>query len=352
MITDNRLSAIVITPSATMLDAFKRMDETYKKLLLVLNNDIFIGLISAGDIQRAIIRNIPLDTSVIKLIRPNIRFAGTDTTIEEIRIQMLEHRMEFMPVVSNEQKLAKVVFWEDLFGVPHTVTKPPLDAYVIIMAGGSGTRMKPITNVIPKPLIPIGEKPIIEHIIDNFIKIGCRKFYLSINYKADLIKYYFDSNPNTNYTINYIQESKPLGTAGSLKLLEGTIKETFFVTNCDILIDQDYRDVWEFHKENQNELTLVSSLKSFSIPYGTLKIGENGSLLELNEKPTFSYFINAGMYIIEPMLLQNIPRDSIFNITDLIEQVKARKGRIGVFPVSEGSLRDIGNWSEYLKHYV
>jgi len=350
MFSDKRLSERIISPYSTLLEAMQRMDKTYQKLLLVLSDDQFIGLISAGDIQRAIIRNIPLDTALVELIRSNIKFATIDTSIEEIRAQMLEFRMELMPVINHDKKLIRVHFWEDIFGAPPIDTRPLLDADVVIMAGGAGIRMKPITNVIPKLLIPIGERPIIEYIIDNFKKIGCSKYYLSINYKADLIKYYFQSTAHPNCSISFIHEPAPLGTAGSLKLLEGIIKDTFFVTNCDILIDQDYREIWDFHKEQNSELTLVSSLKNISIPYGTLNVGDQGQLFKLNEKPTISFFINAGMYIIEPHLLREMPQSTFLNITDLINGILARGGKVAVFPTSEGSLQDIGNWEEYLKH--
>lgn len=350
MFSDSRLSERIISPNSTLLEALRRMDETYKKLLLVLNDDQFIGLISAGDIQRAIIRNIPLDTALVEIIRPNIKFSDIDTSIEEIRAQMLEYRMELMPVISHDKKLIRVHFWEDIFGTAPIDTRPKLHADVVIMAGGLGTRMKPITNVIPKPLIPIGDKPIIEHIIDRFNKIGCNNFYLTVNYKADLIKYYFQTTSHQPCKIEFIQESKPLGTAGSLKLLEGILNDTFFVTNCDILIDQDYRDLWDFHKDQKNELTLVSSLKNIYIPYGTVKVGDQGQLLEINEKPTISYFVNSGMYILEPHLLAEIPQDSLSNITDLIDGILSRKGKVAVYPTSEGSLIDIGNWEEYLRY--
>jgi NDP-sugar pyrophosphorylase family protein len=265
---------------------------------------------------------------------------------------MLEFRMELIPVIDLENRLVKVYFWEDVFGHEKKDIRPELRATVVIMAGGRGLRLKPLTNVIPKPLVPLGEKSIIEHIIDNFRNIGCAHFILSVNYKADLIRFHFQQLNIESIKLEFIEEKQPFGTAGSLKLLEGKVHDTFFVTNCDILIDQDYRDVWDYHKNEKNELTLISSLKSYSIPYGTLQVGEGGKLLEINEKPTISYFINAGLYVVEPHLLKEIPENKFYNITDLIGTIQKRKGKIGVFPVSEGSLRDLGNWDEYLKSII
>ena len=215
------------------------------------------------------------------------------------------------------------------------------------MAGGKGTRLKPLTNIIPKPLLPIGEKTILETIMDKFMDIGCSAFYLSVNYKADSIRHYFDTLERNNYTISYFKEDKPLGTIGSLFLLKRIINQTFFISNCDIIIEEDYSEIYKYHKANSNEITIVAALKHYPIPYGTIETGENGKLITLTEKPELTFKINSGMYILEPHLLLEIPNNSFYHITDLIEKVKKRKGQIGVFPVSEKSWKDIGNWSEY-----
>lgn len=219
----------------------------------------------------------------------------------------------------------------------------------MIMAGGQGSRLKPITNIIPKPLIPIGDKPIIEIIIDKFSTLGVSNFYLSVNYKQEMIRFYFEGVENKSYNLNYFVEPYPLGTGGSLHLLKDKISSTFFVSNCDIIIDQDYYDIYDYHTSNKNELTIVAALRLMQIPYGTLESGENGELLALKEKPELTFMINTGMYILEPHLLNEIPENTFFHITDLIEKVKERRGRVGVFPVSEGAWMDIGEWKEYNK---
>ncbi|MGB3468290.1 MAG: sugar phosphate nucleotidyltransferase, partial [Cyclobacteriaceae bacterium] len=151
------------------------------------------------------------------------------------------------------------------------------------------------------------------------------------------------------YNLSYFKEDKPLGTAGSLYLLKNKINTTFFVSNCDIVIEQDYREIYEYHKENGNLITLVASIKSSKIPYGTVESGENGELVNLKEKPELAYMVNSGMYILEPSILKYIPENMFYNITDLIDRVKNDGGRVGVFPVSEKSWLDIGEWPEYQK---
>lgn len=224
-----------------------------------------------------------------------------------------------------------------------------LDLPVVIMAGGKGTRMRPLTHVLPKPLLPLDNRTILEHIMASFSTIGCRHFFLSVNYKADLIRFYVSQLDLPDYRIDYIQEEEPLGTAGSLHLLKGKITSRFFVTNCDILIDQDYSEIVRFHEENRNELTIVSAFKHVAIPYGTVETGEQGTLVSLKEKPELTFKVNTGFYMLEPSLLNEIPANTMMNITDLIQKILDRKGNVGVFPVSEHSWKDVGEWKEYLR---
>ena len=200
-----------------------------------------------------------------------------------------------------------------------------------------------------KPLVPINDKTMLEHIFDRFNRYGCSKYYISVNYKSSLIQFYLKQQ-NLPYTINYFEEDKPLGTAGSLSLLKNDLKETFFVSNCDILIEQDYSEILKYHRENHNELTVIAALKNYSIPYGTIDTGENGQLIMLSEKPNFIFKINSGMYILEPHLLDYIPENKIFHITTLIEKINKRNGKVGVFPVSEKSWKDVGEWDEYVRN--
>lgn len=340
-----------IKPDSNLLEALKQMDALDKKLLIVVEQNQFIGLLSVGDIQRVIIKNISLETPIKNILRKNIRIGKTGDSPEIIKKMMLEFRMEFCPVVNNDNEIVEIWFWEDVFNDKKSQVVNKFNLPVVIMAGGFGTRLRPLTNVLPKPLIPIGEKTMLEEIFDRFGKHGCDKYFISVNYKAELIEFYL-SNLSLPYTINYFKEDKPMGTAGSLALLKGKIDQTFFINNCDILIDQDYSEILNYHRENKNEITLVAALKSYSIPYGTIDSGNNGELLTLKEKPELTFKINSGMYILEPHLLNEIPGNEIFHITHLIEKVKDRKGKVGVFPVSEKSWTDVGSWEEIKKYYT
>ena len=252
-----------------------------------------------------------------------------------------------MPVLDDEGKLVDVFFWNDLFLDGAKINDRKIDLPVVIMAGGKGTRLKPLTNVIPKPLVPIGEKTILEEIMNQFEAIGCTVFYMSVNYKYDILEFYLNQLEH-KYNINFFKEEKPLGTIGSVSLLKDKINTAFFVSNCDILIDQDFRDVYDYHVENKNDITIITAVKNFQIPYGVIETTTNGVMTGLTEKPEFNYMINTGVYILQPDLIYEIPENEFFHITHLMEKVKMRGGRIGCFPISENSWKDIGEWREYL----
>jgi dTDP-glucose pyrophosphorylase len=338
-----------ISPKSSLIDALKKMDLLDVKSLIVLkDNNQFVGVLSIGDIQRAIIRNSDLETEISQVIRNNPKIAKLNTPVEILKAEMLQYRMEFIPVIDNQNIVIDGYFWEDVF---LNDSVPPLVQFnlpIVIMAGGMGTRLKPLTNVLPKPLIPIGEKTILEEIFSRFAAHGCSSFYVSVNYKADFIEYYINDQ-KLNYNINFFRELKPLGTAGSLSLLKGKINETFFVSNCDIIIEQDYSEILDYHRSNKNLITIVAALKHFHLPYGIIETGNQGMLNSLIEKPDLTFKINSGMYILEPELLNEIPENEFFHITDLIENIKNRNGKIGVFPVSEKSWKDIGDMELYLE---
>ena len=316
---------------------------------MVFNKSDFIGLLSIGDIQRAIINNIDLNSPIENILRKEIILAKEGDSIDVVRKKMFQIRAEYMPVINDDNEITKVFFWEDIFEYEKPQPKNMFSLPIVIMAGGLGTRLKPLTNVLPKPLIPIDEKTIIEHIFDRFHEHGCNEFYISVNYKAELIEYYL-TEQHLPYSLTYFKEEMPMGTAGSLSLLKGKINKTFFVSNCDIIIEQDYSEILDYHKSANNEITIVAALKTYNIPYGTIQSGINGELTELIEKPEITFKINSGMYILEPHLVDEIPENEFFHITYLIEKVKARHGQVGVFPVSEKSWKDIGEWDEYLRN--
>ena len=343
----DRIQNRIIEPDCTLLEAMKKMDDIKMKVLFVFCHDKFEGILTIGDIQRAIIKGCSLNNAINDILDRNKIYADVSESIDSIKKKMELIRAECMPVL-NKGDLVKVYTWEELFAESDEPKKKMLDLPVVIMAGGLGTRLKPLTNVIPKPLVPVGDKTILEVIMDQFEEIGCRKFYMSVNYKADMMEYYLSKLPH-KYDIEFFMENTPLGTIGSVALLKGKIKTPFFVSNCDSINDQDYRDVYDYHQNNHNDMTIVTMIKTFKIPYGVIETGEDGLMVALREKPEQTYMVNTGAYILNPDLIDEIPEGKFFHITDLMEKVKARGGRVGCFPVSEKAWHDMGDWDEYLR---
>lgn len=346
---EKKVEKLLVNEASSLLCALKQMDSIGRKLLIVVSNENkFQNLISIGDIQRAIINGQDLNSALNDVQIEEKLVMYEPINVDEVQEKMLALRCEFMPILDAQDNITNIYFWNELFSPSEIENQKKIDLPVVIMAGGKGTRLKPISNVLPKPLTPIGESTIIEEIMKRFSMVGCDDFFLSVNYKKELIEYYLKNNTNFK-SLTYFVENKPLGTAGSLSLLKGKIKTTFFVTNCDILIEQDLTELYDYHVQNQNEITMVAALKHIPISYGTLITKQDGLLDSMQEKPELTFKINAGVYILEPHLLDKIPDNTFFHITELIENVRVDGGRIGVFPISEKSWMDIGEWPEYIK---
>ncbi|RUM73506.1 MAG: mannose-1-phosphate guanylyltransferase [Sulfurovum sp.] len=341
----NKKYGNIIEKNTTIIEALKVMNSCSLNLLVVVENNRLVSLISIGDIRRAILNNIDLNSTYVKeIMRKDILIAKETDSMEKIKKVMLQERIVCMPVVDNDNRLLEIHYWDELFLNKKSVAS--IDAQVVIMAGGFGTRLKPITNIIPKPLIPVGEKPIIEIIIDNFMRHKVFDFYISVNYKAQMIEDYLKPKESKDCMLSYFKEETPLGTIGSLYLIKDRLKKTIFVSNCDIIIEEDYAEIYKYHKKNRNDITIVSAIKHIEIPYGVMETEEGGNLIKMIEKPEYTFQINTGMYILESHIIDLIPDNEFYHITDLIEKVN-KNGKVGVFPIPEKSWYDIGQWKEY-----
>ncbi len=246
-----------------------------------------------------------------------------------------------LPLLDKRGRVQDVVFAGGLDIDTHKKACAP----VVIMAGGLGTRLYPYTKILPKPLIPIGEMPIVEHIIHRFADVGCSAFTMIVNYKKSMIKSYFN-DLQKDYTVDYVDEDTPLGTGGGLSLLKGKVTQTFFLTNCDILIDADFGDIYQYHKEKGNVITMVCAVKHFTIPYGVVELGGDGDISGITEKPEMNFLTNTGVYVVEPSVIDGLAYNEPIPFTDIIADVRAAGGRVGVYPVSENSWMDMGQLEE------
>ena len=346
------LSKYLIGQNSKLQIVLKKISLNGEKILFVVNKKKeLIGVITDGDVRRSILKKNNLEKSIINVFntRPFF-FKEANYNNEELLKNFIKRKINAIPIVDNNKKIIKIIFFSDLLKKKVTkkkVTKKKINTICIIMAGGMGTRLEPFTKILPKPLIPINNKAIIEHIIEEFKKFQIKKIYLTVNYKSLLIKSYF-RELKLESSVNFIQEREKRGTIGGIKKIQHKIKKPFFVSNCDVLVKTDYSDLYEFHLKNDSDITIVASTKKFKIPYGVCDIDpKTGTLKKMLEKPVNNYLINTGLYVLSPRLFKIIPNDKKFDITDLINLVDKKK--INVFPIHEKDWIDVGQWPEYHK---
>lgn len=335
---------IYIREDKTILDAMKQLDKNAKKVLFVHENGRLLASVTDGDIRRWMLKKGDLQFHI--KCAANYQPVYLYEEQEGLAVYMMrKYQIEAIPIVDKKHMIKKVVFSNDIVQGYGTFDK---EIPVVIMAGGFGTRLSPYTNILPKPLIPIGDYPIVEHIINRLYIYGCRQFYMMVNYKRNMIKAYFDEL-DKEYQIEFVEEEKALGTGGGISLLKGKIKNTFILTNCDILIDDDLTKAYKHHVKSGNLITMVCSLKKFVIPYGVVNIGNDGLVESLQEKPGNSYFINTGCYFVEPEVITEMKYNEPVDFTSIISNYVSVGIRVGVFPVSEGAWLDMGQLDELEK---
>lgn len=343
----------ITRPTIALKDALKRLDQAASGILFVTDDQgHLLGALSDGDARRAILAGVALDSPI----------AGTFNTapytlqVENFdrraaRQLFLERRIKVIPLVDHDGCLKDVLTWECFFSCEDVPPPPPpvnadLQVPVVIMAGGKGTRLAPFTNVLPKPLIPIGEKTILEMIVDEFHRFGAQEFHLTVNYRGEMIRAYMDGLEK-DYSVHYAWERDFCGTAGSLTLVRDHIHSDFIVSNCDILVKANYSDVLKFHRDNGAMLTVVSAIQHHAIPYGVIDFKPGGVVEGIREKPEYTVNINTGVYVLSQDCLCLIPENEFFHMTHLIEKILSMGGKVMTYPVNENDYIDIGQWSEY-----
>lgn len=340
-----QLMPFLISPNNTVVEALQKIDNNARGILFAINDGRkLVGVVTDGDIRRWLIKTGELQGTIEQIMNKNPKVIYRKE-VDSAREFMRKHSITALPVINSKGIISDIIFREDTKKAEKTQKNTLEGIPVVIMAGGKGTRLYPYTKILPKPLIPIGDIPIMERIIDKFRDFGVKDFYATVNYRKSMIKSYFAENV-AGYEIHYVEEDKPLGTAGSLGLIQKSFDRPFVVTNCDILIHADYGDIYQYHKESGNELTIVSALKNIVVPYGVIHSSENGAVQSMEEKPKLSYFVNTGMYILNPELLQEIPKDTFFHMTDLADQLLTEGRKVGMYPISEDSFLDMGEFEE------
>lgn len=330
------ISRYIIAEDISIREAMRIVEERAGSNLFVCRDGRLLASVSDGDIRRYMLRSNDLEAPVSRIANYKPIYLHTYDDIKRSRYIMEKRGINAIPIVTEDMRLVRI---ESLRRLPYAAK--PLHVPVVIMAGGKGSRLQPYTQILPKPLIPIGNVTITEHIMERFEKYACSHFDMIVNYKKNLIKSYFQDS-EIRHDVNFIEEPEFWGTAGGLKLLQGKYEETLFVTNCDILVEADYADIYRYHREHDNIITLVCARKRTVIPYGTVEINDHNEIVSLQEKPEYEFLTNTGLYLIEPAFLDLIPESTFIHITDIVQKCMAAHRKVGAYIIDEDAWMDMG----------
>ncbi|HET7657256.1 MAG TPA: nucleotidyltransferase family protein [Bacillales bacterium] len=333
---------LLVSPSNTIIETMKIIDQTAGQIAIVHDQNLrLLGTVTDGDIRRGILSGVSLDDEIQRIMNKSPMFVRTNDSFYKVVSIFQAKKLRHLPVVDDDMRLMDIHFAD------HFMNLKQKDNVVIIMAGGLGTRLQPLTNDIPKPMLTVGEKPILETTLESFIEQGFHRFLLSVNYKKELIIDHFGDGSKWGVTIEYLNEEKRLGTAGALSLLAEKPDKPFIVMNGDILTKVNYTNLLDFHKESKAHATMCVREFDYQVPYGVVKT--NGHLLKgIEEKPVQKFFVNGGIYVLEPDVVNYIPEDSFYDMPTLFEALIGNELLASAFPIREYWM-DIGRMVDYEK---
>ncbi len=330
----------LVSKGSCIKDAMKKIDSLKPKILFVVEEGKLVGALTDGDIRRYLLAGGNVEDAVD--LACNKKPKRVARSVEEA-VVMLDKNYIAIPVLDEDGKVIDIYT-----GKRTIVSKKKIDVPIVINAGGKGTRLDPFTKILPKPLIPVGDLPIIEHIMRSYEAYGCKDFHIIVNYKKELIKSYFKET-DKEYAIHWADENKPLGTGGGLSLLKNKLKDTFFFICCDSLILADYSDILKSHKKNKNDITMICAKKKVTIPYGVVNTEEGSRFDSIEEKPEYSFLTNTAMYVVEPSVLKDMKKNEKIDFPEFIRLEKEKGKKIGVYTVKEDDWLDMGQMSELEK---
>ncbi|MFJ8102433.1 nucleotidyltransferase family protein [Lysinibacillus sp. NPDC096212] len=329
----------LVTQNQTLLDTMKIIDDSSLQIAVVVDREQhLLGTVTDGDIRRGILRGEGLDVPITSIMNPNPISAKAGQKHYRYKQLMKSKMLKQMPIVDETNKIVDILFSDNL---ELTLNKNT----VILMLGGLGTRLRPLTNDTPKSMLNIGNKPILETIIEGFKQYGYTHFVFSVNYKKEVIQDYFQNGEAFDVTIEYVEESKRMGTAGALSLLENRPTKPFFVMNGDLLTQVNFDQLMQFHIEHQSMATMCVREYEYQIPYGVIETAGT-DLVTIKEKPIHRSFVNAGIYVLNPEVFECIPQDEFYDMPTLFEQLIEKDKKTSAFPIREYWL-DIGQKDEY-----
>ena len=333
---------ILLNPTSTIKEALRVIDSGAMQIALVINSDEkLLGTITDGDIRRGLIGDLSLDDIIETIIFKNPTVCHIEDTKEKILKIAFEKKLHQIPILDNSGKLVGIEVIDELLKPKNKPNR------VVLMVGGLGTRLRPLTEHIPKPMLKVGDKPILETIILNFKKYGFKNIILCVSYKSEIIKSYFGDGSNFGVDIEYIHEDKRMGTAGALSLVRDRLTESFFVMNGDLLTNINFENMMDYHNNNNAIGTMGVREYDFQVPYGVVNI-DGINIKNIEEKPVHSFFVSGGVYVLDKKVLEFIPNDEFYDMPTLFEKLIEEKMKSISFPIREYWL-DIGRIEEYKK---
>ena len=348
--TRPKLPENIIKASESLLNALKLLDEKGSRLLIVTDENMkLLGTFTDGDSRRMLLRNDSLSESIERGYNDNSVFMyQSDFTPGKAFDICQEKKIVGLPII-NEQNVVVDFYRSQLIGGKE-LSFNHLDATipVVIMGGGKGSRLYPISDVFPKPLIPISGRPMVEHVMDYFRQFNLNNFYMTVNHKSDLIKAYFRSIKK-DYQLEFVDEPHFMGTAGSISLIKDELKTDFIISNCDSMVKTDIYEAYQMHMSNGFDLTVITSIQHHQLNYGKINYKNGGIITSIEEKPELTIPINTGTYIANPRVLKSIKTDGLFHMTDLIEALIKNGQKVGCFFINDNEFVDFGQWEEYKK---
>jgi dTDP-glucose pyrophosphorylase/predicted transcriptional regulator len=332
----------IISPDMIILEAMRIIDSSAIQISLVLDDEQrLVGVVTDGDIRRAILKGISLDQPVNLIMNRQFTSMPLGASSAEMLDLMKLKDLRQIPIVDECGRIVDLKIQEDL--IPRVLK----DNWVVLMAGGQGTRLQPFTDNCPKPLLKVGNKPLLETILENFIGHNFRKFYISVNYKAEMIEGYFGDGSRWGVTINYLREAERLGTAGALGLLPEKPEQAVIVMNGDVLSNVNLQHFLDFHQSHQAKASMCVWYYHFRVPYGVIKT-EQHRLIGIDEKPIQRFFVNAGIYALQPEALDFIPKNTHWDMTDLFALLIKKGYETAAFPIHEHWM-DIGCLDDFVQ---
>lgn len=324
------LELLTIGPAATIRQGIAQIDQNRAGIIMITDAEgALLGTATDGDIRRAILANTSLDEPIASVMYSSPTVATLGMAQDELMSLMAPRCLRHLPVVDSDGVVCGLVSLDELLEVPNV---PKLSA--VVMAGGLGTRLRPYTDKVPKPLIPVGGKPILERIVEHLQGSGVEQLVITTRYMAEQVEGYFKDGQEFGVHIDYIREQERRGTAGALRDLVGKQQGPLLVMNGDLLTDFHVQQMFDFHREHNAVMTVGVRHYTFQVPYGVAQV-DGVQIKALSEKPTYDFFVNAGIYILEPRLLELIPEHQYYDITELIDALVKRQERVISFPIHE-----------------